>query len=28
MDFNKANPDLLAVAYGEYDMNKKNSEDK
>ena len=28
MDFNIANPDLLAVAYGEYDMNYKNSQDK
>lgn len=28
MDFNKANPDLLAVAYGEYDMNYKNSQDR
>ena len=28
MDFNKSNHDLLAVAYGEYDMNYKNSQDK
>ncbi|CAI2382805.1 unnamed protein product [Moneuplotes crassus] len=28
MDFNKANPDLLAVAYGEYDMNKIEKKNK
>ena len=28
MDFNKTNPDLLAVAYGEYDMNKTDSKNK
>ena len=27
MDFNKTNPDLLAVAYGEYDMNKIENKD-
>lgn len=25
MDFNKTNPDLLAVAYGEYDMNRTDA---
>jgi WD40 repeat protein len=25
MDFNKTNPDLLAVAYGEYDMNRTDT---
>ena len=28
MDFNKTNPDLLAVAYGEYDMNQTTGKNK
>lgn len=28
MDFNKTNPDLLAVAYGEYDMNKTENKNR